>query len=149
MEFLDDITLAGRVSGTWTGPIYDVIHIKSINSVLRINGLARLQRVISNAAPFVTGVVDLLPLHSLYITSTKLSNYSSLSVNGSRSTLKKLLVTTGFGQVNTYDYVFPEEAVDVSGLSLKLLDFQIRDSFGNYVDLNGAHVTFSLLFVRM
>ena len=148
VEFLDDDTLATRVNGSWTGPIYDTTNIKSMNSVLRINGLPRQQRVRDNAGPFVTGVIDLLPLHSLFLTSTKISNYSSLSVNGSRNTLKKMVITTGFGQINTYDLVFPEEAVDVSGLTLKLLDFQLRDSFGNIVDLNGAHITFSLLLIK-
>ena len=62
---------------------------------------------------------------------------------------KKVLVDAGFGGLTTYDYLFIEEAIDVSGLSLKLVDFQIRDAFGNIIDLNGAHVSFCLTFVRV
>ena len=42
-----------------------------------------------------------------------------------------------------------DDKVNVGGLSLKLSDFQVRDAYGNIIDLNGAHMPFSLLFVRM
>ena len=149
VEILDDTTLQGREGGTWAGPVYDTNNLRSMNGVLRMNGRVRQSRIISPSTAVETGVVDLLPFHSLYITSTKLSNYTSLSVNGQRNVLKKVLVSSGYGDINYYDYIFPEEASDVSGLSLKLIDFQIRDGYGNVIDLNGAHVTFTIVFIKL
>jgi hypothetical protein len=147
VDIFSDGELITRVNGTWRGPLYDVSNVKSLNSMLRINN--RTNDPITSAAAFRTGFVDLQPLHSIYITSTKISNYSNLGPNGQRNVLKKMVVNSNFGEVNTYDYAFQEDAVNLSGLSLKLLDFQLRDYNGNVIQLNGAHVSFSLLFVKL
>ena len=111
--------------------------------MLRINN--RTNDPFTSTTAFKTGFVDLQPLHSIYITSTKVSKYSNLGPSGQRNVLKKMVVSSNFGEVNTYDYAFQEDAVNLSGLTLKVLDFQIRDYAGNVIDLNGAHVSFSLL----
>ena len=105
-------------------------------------------RYINSTIPYTTGCVDLLPLHSVYLTSTKLSNYSNLGPGGQRNVIKDIVITSGFGDVNTDLDLWNDDRVDVSGLSVKLLDFQLRDAFGNVIDLNGGHVSFSLCFVK-
>ena len=147
VDVFSDGELQTRVNGTWRGPLYDVSNIKSLNSMLRINN--RINDPFTSTSSFRTGFVDLQPLHSIYFTSTKVSNYSNLGPNGQRNVLKKMVVNSNFGEVNTYDYAFQEDAVNLSGLTLKLIDVQIRDYAGNIIDLNGAHVSFSLLFVKM
>ena len=102
----------------------------------------------SSATPYTTGCIDLLPLHSVCLTSTKLSNYSNLGPAGQRNVIKKIVITSGFGDVNTNLDLWNDDRVDVSGLSIKLIDFQLRDAFGNVIDLNGGHVSFSLCFVK-
>ena len=119
----------------------------SINPVLRIN--SRPLQVYNVNVPFTTGFVDLQPLHSLYLASNRLSTYSSLGPASQRNIRKKILITTDFGEVNTSMDAWHDDKVNVGGLSLKLLDFQLRDAYGNVIDLNGAHITFSLLFVQM
>ena len=143
----NDVDLGSRVNGTWRGPFFNSSNLKSMNSMLRINGLAL--RVYDQNTSFSTGFVDLLPFHSLYITSTKLSNFNNMGPGPQRNVVKKVLVNSNFGEVNTFDYVFSEDKVDVSNITLRLLDFQIRDAFGNIIDLQGASVSFAILFVKM
>jgi len=143
----NDNDLSTRVNGTWRGPFFNWSNLKSMNSMLRINALP--SRLYDQTISFSTGFVDLLPFHSLYITSTKLSNFNNLGPGPQRNVVKKVIVNSAFGEVNTFDYVFSEDKVDVSNLSLKLLDFQIRDAFGNIIDLQGASESFAILFVKM
>ena len=144
-QIFADPDLSTTVNGTWRGPFFQPSNLKSINSVLRLNG--RQLQIYNSTIPYTTGCVDLLPLHSVYLTSTKLSNYSNLGPGGQRNVIKKIVITSGFGDVNTNLDLWSDDRVDVSGLSIKLLDFQLRDAFVNVIDLNGGHVSFSLCFV--
>ena len=147
LQVFNDNDLSTRVSGTWRGPFYDVSNIKSVNTMLRINALPL--RSYNSVTPSVTGFVDLLAFHSVYLTSTKLSNYCNLGPASQRNVLKKVVVSSNFGEVNTNTDVWSDDRVNVSNLTLKLIDFQLRDAYGNVINLNGSHVTFSLLFVKM
>jgi len=146
IQIFTDSDLSTRVNGTWRGPFFQPSNLKSLNSVLRING--KQLQTYTSTTPYTTGCVDLLPLHSVYLTSTKLSNYSNLGPAGQRNVIKKIVITSGFGDMNTSLDLWNDDRVDVSGLSIKLLDFQLRDAFGNVIDLNGGHVSFSLCFVK-
>jgi hypothetical protein len=143
----NDNDLSTRVNGLWDGDFYSPQNPMSINTVLRING--RALSVYNANRFYVTGFVDLQPLHSLYLASNRLSTYSNLGPASQRNILKKILISTDFGEVNTSMGAWHDDKVNVGGLNLKLLDFQLRDAYGNIIDLNGAHITFSLLFVRM
>ena len=66
LQVFNDNDLSTRVSGTWRGPFYDVSNIKSVNTMLRINALPL--RSYNSTTPYVTGFVDLLAFHSVYLT---------------------------------------------------------------------------------
>ena len=40
----------------------------------------------------------------------------------------------------------PNDFLDCSKQTLKTLEFHLRDGKGNYINLRGAHVTFSIVF---
>ena len=143
----NDKDLSTRVNGTWNGDFYIPSNPLSMNTLLRINGLELETHDANNA--FQTGLIDLQPIHSLYLASNRLSTYSNLGPASQRNILKKILITTGFGEVNTSMDAWHDDKVYVGGLNLKLLDFRLCDAFGNVIDLNGAHITFSLLFVKL
>ena len=143
----NDTDLSTRVNGTWAGEFYSPQNPTSINTVLRINGKT-LQLYDVNTF-YTTGFVDLQPLHSLYLASNRLSTYSNLGPASQRNILKKILITSDFGEVNTSMGAWHDDKVNVGGLSLKLLDFRLLDAYGNTIDLNGARITFSLLFVKL
>jgi hypothetical protein len=46
-------------------------------------------------------------------------------------------------------YVSPGDYLNFSNSSLKTLEFHLRDGLGNYIDLAGNYITFSIVFDRM
>ena len=95
----------------------------------------------------VTGTVDVRNVHVLYLHSNALTNFSTIGPSGSRTTLARIPVTSLTGGVifkqhsgNHHDYT------DVSGKCLRVLDFSIRNSQNQVVDLHGGHISFEIIF---
>jgi hypothetical protein len=94
-----------------------------------------------------TGAVDVRNVHVLYVHSNALSNFSTLGPAGSRTVLARIPVTSLTGGVlfkqhsgNAHDYT------DISGKCLRVLDFSVRNSHNQLVDLHGGHLSFELVF---
>lgn len=121
--------------------------VASINNVLRNIALTTPQY--SAATPYVSGFLDMQPTHNIHITSSKLNTFNNIGPNNQRNILKNILVTSNFGEVNTYDYIFPEDYTDVSNIGLQIIDFTIQDGQGKELDLNNATVSFSLVFIKI
>mgnify|MGYP001160239902 FL=1 len=95
----------------------------------------------------VTGHVDVRRRHCLYLHSQALANLRALGPGGSRTVLARMPVDSVYGglvakQHNGHMLDFQP----CGGRTLRTLDFSLRDSFGNLVDLRGGHVSFELLF---
>ena len=132
------------VTGTeWTdygGPAYDKSNLNSANEVFSI--FEPQQANIYN-----TGIVNLMRYRSLYLTYPSLSNFSTLSPNGSSNVIKKIPVSAGYGEI-IYNNTFSlHDYIDVSKLMIKTLEFQVCDSYGNVVNLRNMPVSFSLVFM--
>jgi hypothetical protein len=141
-----DADLQSRCNDTWSGGYYSADNIQSLNSVIRNDTNIPLQAYTSSK-PFYTGVVDLVGAHTLYITSTALTTYNNIGSRGERNILKKVLCNVPFGEL-IIDYTYLEkDYTDVSNRALKILDFRLVDVYGNDIDLNGGHISFSVLFV--
>ena len=82
----------------------------------------------------------------IYIHTTNLSTYNSLSPNGNKNVIKKIPITTSYGYLQSHFSVLDQDFLDVSKMTLKTIDFTLRDVYGNIVPLHGGHVSFSLLF---
>ena len=141
-----DEDLMTRVNGTWTGRYYNASNLLSVNNVLKNNINNMFQYNINN--PYISGVVDLISIHSLYLTSSNLSTYNNIGPRGERNILKKIICNVGFGELLTEYNWMAEDYTDVSNRALKLIDFKLVDTYGNVLDLNGAHISFSLLFIN-
>ena len=94
-----------------------------------------------------TGHCDVRNCHTLYIHSNSLSNFSTIGPAGSRTTLCRLPVVGLSGSVlfkqhsgHSHDYN------DCSGKCLRVLDFSIRNSHNQVVDLFGGHCSFEIVF---
>lgn len=146
-KIFSDTEVATRVSGTWTGPFYAVHELNSISANIRNTDL--ITATYSKTSPYVSGFVDLNPIHAIYITSFKLSTFQNIGPRNTRNVLKKILINSNFGETNTYEWITAEDYTDVSNTNLKILDFTLEDSSGNDIDLNGATVSCSLLFVNI
>ena len=96
-----------------------------------------------------SGCIDLLNVHSIYIHSPNLGNYSSIGVGGESTIIKQVPVSSGFGYLISDSVVAPHDKIDVSRQLIKTMEFSFRNVHGNVIDLHGANVSFSLTFVTM
>ena len=138
--------LQGKIAG-WCGnnneeighPDYD--NLRSINEVLRYSTIS------SPNTSFETGFTDLLNVHNIYIHSSNLGHYSSIGVRGENAIIKQVPVSSSFGYLIMDSVVAPHDKIDVSRQLFKTLHF--RNVHGNVIDLHGAQVSFSMIFVTM
>ena len=66
------------------------------------------------AKVYNTGIVNLMRYRNLYLTCPSLSNFSTLSPNGSSNVIKKIPVSAGYGEI-IYNNTFSiHDYIDVS-----------------------------------
>ena len=92
------------------------------------------------SAQNMTGHVDVRRRHCLYLHSQALANLRALGPGGSRTVLARVPVDSVYGgliakQHNGHVLDFQP----CGGRTLRTLDFSVRDSFGNLVDLRGGN----------
>ena len=111
-----------------------------------------LQTLLSNTPPSLpttvsTGSLDMRHRHVLYLHSNALSNLRIIGPAGSRSVIARIPVTSIYGGIILQQHSgHPLDCVPCGGRTLRTLDFQLKDSSGNLVDLYGGAVSFQLLF---
>ena len=98
---------------------------------------------------FRSGFVDMYPLRNIYLSCSGLGNFNTMSVSGDRNIIKKIPVNAGYGDVIHYESATGLDYLDCSHQTLSRVSFQLRDIFGNILDLNGAHISFSIVFSRV
>jgi hypothetical protein len=99
--------------------------------------------------PFVSGYIDMYPLRNIYMTSTGLGNFNTISVSGEDRIVKKIPVNAGHGDVIFDQTVTGMDYLDCSHQTLSRIGFQLRDIFGKVINLHGNHVSFSIVFSRV
>lgn len=140
--------LLTKCNNTWAGRYYTPNNPQSLNSVLRNDNNIPLQ-IYSAVTPFVSGIVDLLGIHTLYIVSSSLSTYNNIGPRSERNILKKVICNAGFGELIVDTFINESDYTDVSDRVLKQIDFKLTDTYGNLVDLNGSNWSFSIVFIKI
>jgi hypothetical protein len=99
---------------------------------------------------YTSGEVDVRNVHTLYVHSNALSNFTSIGPKGSRSVLARIPVLGLSGSVenkqhsrNLYDII------DCSGKMLRLLGFSVRNSHNQIVDLHGGSLSMEIICAPM
>ena len=76
----------------------DINNLKSINGVLRNTEFVTLTLDHSlYYRSFVSGFIDLLNVHNIYLHCPNLGHFNSIGVRGENSIIKKIPVSSGFG----------------------------------------------------
>ena len=112
-----------------------------------LNGVLMLTETVDllTGVPFST-YLDLHTTRNLYLTSSSLAAYNTVSNFGPDTIIKKIPVRFNYNEMlfdsaeSGYDYL------DVSKRSLRRIDFRLQDAFGKIINLNGNHWSFSLIF---
>ena len=118
---------------------------QSINNYLN-NNVAKIN---NSSSPYVSEYVNLNPIRNLYITSGNLGSYNTMSVSGERGVIKKVPVRSNFNEMIYDDAVLGIDYLDCSKQSLSRLEFQLKDVYGNIINLHGNHWSCSLIFTKM
>jgi hypothetical protein len=134
----DDETLR-KPNFQWNGVYYDVNNLKSCNEVI---GNFKNQRY-NKDNPFITGFINMMPIHHVYLSNNMAT--SSYGPRGERNILKKICVDKSYGELITDNFYDENYSTDVSKLSFNTLEFTLRDSHGNIVDLHGQHISFTII----
>ena len=120
----------------------------SKNQICSVNGILRIKKTIklTQESPTYTAYIDLHATRNLYLTISAVASYNTMSNFKNDVIIKKIPVRANYGQMifdgasNGYDYL------QLSKRSLRRLDFRLEDSYGNVMNLNGNHWSFSLIF---
>jgi hypothetical protein len=133
---------ADLVAGkNWSAPVPKNL-IQSMNGILR---LGKTSYLLTELAPCVA-YLDLSTTRNLYLTSSALASYSNLSNFDNDVIIKKIPISSTYGQMMFYNASTGYDFLDVSKRSLTRIDFRLQDSYGNVVDLRGNHWSFYMVF---
>jgi len=96
---------------------------------------------------YESGFIDLLTVHNVYLHCPNLGHFNSIGVRGENTIIKKVPVSSGFGYLIIDSVISPHDKIDVSRQLIKTVEFSLRDVFGSIINLHGAAISFSLVFV--
>ena len=97
---------------------------------------------------WTSGYVNLHTVRNLYISSSNLGTYSTLTLRGDRDIIKKVPVSAGANEVIFNSIMVAQDYLDCSRQTLHRMEFKLEDVDGNTVDLNGLDWSFSIIFAK-
>ena len=113
----------------------------SINDIIRNTEI----KFITQAAPYKC-YIDLFATRNLYLTSSALCSYDTVSNFGMDTIIKKIPCTAEYNKMIFQSSGSTLDGLDVSKRTLRFLDFKLVDSSFKTVPLQGNHFSFSIVF---
>ena len=98
------------------------------------------------SVPLVSGMLDLLTIRNIFISSPNLGSFSTMGARGESNIIKKVPVSSDFGYMIIDSFTSPHDFLDCSRLTLGTIEFNLRDVKGKYIPLHRGHVSFSIVF---
>ena len=142
-KILTPIDLKTKMNGTWMGASYDVNYPHDCNELI-----SNLESATYDSFTPFFGLCNLQPIRNIYIHSSTLGAFQTLGVQGESTCIKKVPVNADVGMYIFYDEFLLSDVLDCSKQSFSVLEFQLRDSRGNLVNLHNNNVSFSICFVE-
>ena len=147
---MDDTTLKniGRKDQTLSGSYNQALKVANPQSLQQLLNIPSVLTLSVPDVSFTSGVVNLARTPEVFIRSPNLTNSSTLDCLGRSDVIKRIPIDVSFGyQVVTGSNVETSDLMDVSGRTLRSLDFVLTDASGNQVDLHGLDWGFVMNFV--
>ena len=123
----------------------------TLPTILNPQSLGQTLNLPSAAEPnviFTSGVIILARVMEAYLRSPNLTNYGTLDAIGRQDVLKRIPITSDFGTVVVSESgIETSDLMDVSGRTLRAMDFTLTDAHANQLDLHGHDISFCLNFV--
>ena len=129
------------------GPTYDYRNPRYINHMLGVPSLKGSSVDYWPYASSVTlGVLDLRSVHSVYIHSDALSTFNVVTPSGAPNCIRRVPVALSFGEVIHEGFsVSPFDCLELHDVTLKTIDVKLLDVYGRELDLQGGHISFSVV----
>ena len=125
----------------------DNTNLQSVNGVLRNSDMITIS-LESEHYSYESGFIDLLDIHNVYLHCSNLGHFTSIGVRGENTIIKQITVSSSFGYLIIDSVAAPHGKVDVSRQLLnKSIQFRLRCVYGTVINLHGAAISFSLVFV--
>jgi hypothetical protein len=131
--------------GSWSGGFPSGTSYLNPQSMNKVLGNTYFKNYKSS---FTSGFVDLMNVHSIYISSPNLSSFKTLGARGEQNIIKKVPVNASYGYIIMDNVVAEHDYLDVSRRSFSSLEFRLHDAYGNTINTHGAPVSLSCIFVR-
>ena len=141
-KVLTDHELSTYYNNTWTGVSYDSKSPASCNDIIT----NRISYFCTSANPFISGCLNLQGFRSVYLSSSNLSNYNTLGAQGENTIIKKIITSSDFGYLIVSDLESDHDYLDCARMTLNTIDFQLKDSKGNFIPLHGSPCNFTIVF---
>jgi len=129
----------------WNGQAYNTNSLSSANEVLN----NRITSEIGTSSNPVSYLLTLNQIRNIYISSSNLSNLSSLGARGERDIIKKVSVTSGTNTMIIDNVHSNADHIDVSNLTLSKIEFSLKDVDGIFIPFHGANSSWTCVFAIM
>lgn len=134
----------GPWNSSWTGPAFTYDNSEDINEMINnFDGPAPFSNSVSH---YKTSYVDLQYVKNVYLHSPNLSTFSTVGVLGERTVIKKIPVNVGNNEMIIDSITSSADWLDVSRMTLKTIQFQLKNVKGQIIPLHNAHVSLSIVF---
>ena len=125
----------------------DPNNLHSINGVLRNSDMISVSLESGYYRSYESGFIDLPNVHNVYKHCPDLGHFNSIGVRGGNTIIKKVPVSSSFGYLVIGSVVAPHDKIDVSRQLVETVEFSLGDVCGSVINLHGAAISFSLVFV--
>lgn len=143
----DDELILGGVASAYPLHNTTAINFNMLNSCNDLIGNTNTSTTVCDSTnPFTSGMLDLLSIRNIFISSPNLGSFSTMGARGESNIIKKVPVSSDFGYLIIDSFTSPHDFLDCSKLTLGTIEFALRDVKGNYIPLHGGHVSFSIVF---
>lgn len=131
----------------WDGPKFSKNDINSMNNIIRLVKTTLIKTTSLEEDIFYTNL-DLHTTRNLYLHSSVLASYDTLSNFSMDTIIKKISVHANYNELIFDSSMAGFDYLDVSRRSFQRIDFRITDSYGKTVNLKNSHWSFSIIFQK-
>jgi hypothetical protein len=132
---------------TWGGASYDPNKPNDMNEILG-NVMNQSPWYYINT-PYKSQYLNLQTVNNIYMYSN-MGNYNTIFAGaGNQGIVKKIPVSSDYGNMIFDGVVIGNDFGDCSKNTLRTLEFTLKDSRGNVINLHGSHVSFSIVFSKL
>jgi hypothetical protein len=123
----------------------DELH--TMNQIIRLTKTTLIKNTPLGEFIYYTNL-DLHTTRNLYLHSSVLASYDTLSNFNMDTIIKKISVKANYNELIFDSSMAGFDYLDVSRRSFQRIDFRLTDSYGNTINLKNSHWSMSIIFQK-